>query len=202
MSHESRWRYSDINAEVQPVWVHGWARGWVTSCDIEWFNSVGAFRNANASFNATLVPVAAISPDLHKREMNYRFTELRSDELSFTPAPNGKVNSLSHNSAHRYWICETLQQQRADQKHPLLQTYIDTCLIGCLETDMPNFAHEFIESTQFWCLETEQDYWLNDRGSPKYPRAATINVEQSKLIDDLLQQFDLLQFRIEPPFRF
>lgn len=195
MSHDSRFRFSQINTRVQPVWVNGWERGWVTSCAKERFNSVGAYPNPNAKLNATLVPVSTITPELQQREQNYRFTEVPHQVISLTQAPTTEADVLSE--TNRYWICETLQQTQPDAAHPLLQSYIDTCLAGCVESGGLTFARSFIETTQFWHSNVQSEFWINDRKHIKYPRAAQVTSEQAANFDELLQEFDLLGLRTE-----
>jgi len=195
MSHDSRFRFSDIDTTAIPVWVQGWERGWVTSCPIECFNSVGAYPNPEAKLNAALLPVENISPELHEREKNYRFTEVAAQAVNAIQSASLTHQSTQGEYTVRYWICETLKSSLPDSEHPLLQTYIDTCLAGCLETGGLEFAKSFIESTRFWQQFDGAQYWLNDRQQSKYPRAARISSEQIQTIDALLQEFNLLKFR-------
>lgn len=195
MSHDSRFRFSNISATAKPVWVLGWERGWVTRCPVERFNSVGAYPNSKAKLNATLLPVATITPELHTREKNYRFTEVAPEAVCTIQSTSGVGHGGQTENNKRYWICETLHQNCPDNQQPLLQSYIDTCLTGCLESGGLEFAKSFIESTRFWYGHEDAQYWLNDRQHPKYPRAAQTTTEQQHLIDSLLAEFNLLRFR-------
>ena len=103
--------------------------------------------------------------------------------------PHARISSLGF---HRSRKEQEAGQQQADQHHPVYQSYIDTCLIGCMETKAENFAIEFIQSTHFW-----QDYWVNDRQLPQYPRHARLTAAQQRSVDTLLQSCGILQYRRE-----
>ena len=62
--------------------------------------------------------------------------------------------------------------------YPILQTYIDVCLTGCLEYG-PDFAREFIATTFKW-----SPYWLNERAIARRP---WINQAQYVEVDALLR---------------
>ena len=67
----------------------------------------------------------------------------------------------------------------ASHSHPILQTYVDICILGCLEFSK-EFAIEFIHTTIGW-----DSPWLNDREVPRRP---WIHQPQFRLIDDLLAE--------------
>ena len=48
-------------------------------------------------------------------------------------------------------------------KYPILQSYVDVCLSGCLEHG-EEFAREFIETTFLW-----SPFWLNERELARRP---------------------------------
>lgn len=51
----------------------------------------------------------------------------------------------------------------ADKYYPILQTYLDTTLLGFLKYGV-TFAMEFLDTTSWW-----SEYWLNDRQIPRRP---------------------------------
>ena len=63
--------------------------------------------------------------------------------------------------------------------HPILQTYIDVCLSGCLEYG-EEFAREFIATTFLWT-----PYWLNERQIARRP---WLHCKQYVKIDQLLRE--------------
>jgi len=62
---------------------------------------------------------------------------------------------------------------------PILQTYIDVCLSGCLEHGEA-FAEEFIETTFLW-----SPFWLNERELARRP---WLHQRQYARIDALLKK--------------
>ena len=45
----------------------------------------------------------------------------------------------------------------ASDEHPICQTYVDTCLLGCLERGGVSLAERWASTTGGWSV-----YWLND----------------------------------------
>lgn len=67
-----------------------------------------------------------------------------------------------------------------DIHNPILQSYLDTCLKGCLEYG-EEFAIEFLETTTGW-----SKYWINDRSLPRRP---WIHETNYKIMDELLARY-------------
>lgn len=64
---------------------------------------------------------------------------------------------------------------------PIMQTYVDTVLSGCLEIS-EDFAKQFIKQTIGWNFPIE-----NDRLDPKYKNYAGVEEHHYPLIDKLVQ---------------
>ena len=78
------------------------------------------------------------------------------------------------------------QQSLPSPQFPIVQSYVDICLTGCLQIEQGfpesgDFAREFIESTQEWSKYSE-----NDRVNPRRPSFA--GVPLASKIDHLLQK--------------
>lgn len=74
-----------------------------------------------------------------------------------------------------------------DATFPIVQSYVDICLNGCLELEAEypaaraaDFARQFIRTTHDW-----NAYWVNDR---LYPRRPFIYVPRAFDIDQLLHE--------------
>ena len=67
-----------------------------------------------------------------------------------------------------------------DIDFPILQTYIDVCLTGCLEFG-EDFAEEFLETTFAW-----NQFWINDRVLARRP---WVHCPNYAAIDELLVKF-------------
>lgn len=189
LSHDSRFRHSEIDCLPVPVSVKGYKRAWVTRSTGEKQTYVGAKACSQSQLNGVLLPIEEISPDLKVREQDYRFVAVEMTQIDMHISHH-EENFAATLEGKQIWLCETLYQEHADSDHPVYQSYIDTCLIGCLETGLVSFAHEFIESTHLW-----EACWVNDREAPKYPRHAKISQSQQTEIDDILGQAGILHHR-------
>ena len=191
LSHDSRSRFSGINCQAIPVQLSGWRRAWSTRTLGEQQTCLSAKVEKGASFNAALVPIEQISPELAKREQDYEFIQVDSSQLSLLEQGQHRL-SYEQLATKQVWICQNKKNEAANASYPICQSYVDTCLAGCLETGLGDFTLAFLRSTRGW-----EDAWINDRAAPRYPRAAAITQRSVSLIDDILQQADLLQYREE-----
>ncbi|MCC2607781.1 hypothetical protein [Planctobacterium marinum] len=192
MSHDSRFRYSQIDADAIPVQVRGWQRAWNMCCPDNSYTCVGVIPGTETqAVNGMLVPVAEITPQLRQREQSYHFVQIDQQQLQYhgVAAQNDIMASLNDAVI---WICQVSEPAAASQSHPIYQTYVDTCLSGCLEHVSEEFAFEFIEKTLGWA-----EHWVNDRHAPRYPRLANIDLEMQHRIDGLLQSAGILALRKE-----
>ena len=185
LSAYSRKTFSGLLQPVIPVIANGWRRGWTVRFGDEKATYCGVRAVAGARLVAALVP-AVISPELRHRERGYVFTELARSSLDpvsgeFATLPNA-----------RFWIVVNRHQSLADAEHPIAQSYIDTCLLGCLETGGETMARSFIQDTELW-----DGHWLNDRHrEPRiYPRHAPLTTSNIERVDSLLDQAGLLRHR-------
>lgn len=203
MSHDSRYRYSGIDAQAIPVHVTGWQRSWSMASPGENITCVGAIPEANSSLNALLVAVDEIDDKLRKREQNYHFVELPIEAIFLHSTvcenhprnrsyPGAKLCPENEFGKARIWICQVADPQCATLSHPIYQSYVDTCISGCLEQVGEEFAANFVMQTLGW-----DGVWVNDRKAGKYPRAAHVNVAMQKRIDDLLHMQGVLRHRQE-----
>lgn len=181
MNGDSRSRHSDIPHDGIEVDVDGFERAWVTRSLPEQQTYVGAYQKDGAWLNAQLVPTH-MDPALQKREQDYRFTPVELSQLRFE-LPESLAAYLKNWLADKdIWICESLEILPSEPDYPVNQTYIDTCLSGCLELGGYGAAKRFISSTKGW-----QHHRFNDRENPRYPRAAVVSVEHCEVIDQLLE---------------
>lgn len=99
---------------------------------------------------------------------------------------------VSYKPTDKVWIYvnkfkEGERQQSLPSPHfPIVQSYVDICLTGCLQIEqgfpgVGDFATEFIESTQEW-----PKYCENDRVTPR--RFSFAGVPLASKIDHLLQE--------------
>lgn len=183
MNADSRHRHSNIPHHGISVSVLGFERAWVTRSLPEKQTYVGAYQQANAWLNAQLVP-SHLDPSIQQREQDYRFTSVNVAQLSLSYDDAVKETLAAWLSARELWICETLHTQPATDEYPVNQSYVDTCLAGCLELGGESAARDFIQSTKAWDHPR-----VNDRQAPNYPRAARVSPEVHTTIDGLLHEY-------------
>ena len=185
LSKDSRERYSNIFTKGIPVTVNGFERAWVTRSESEAQTYVGAVPKAEAALNAQLIP-ASLNPALQAREKDYRFVRVKSHSITFNDIVSADTDSvLEQLEKCSLWICETLDCHAPNDEYPVHQTYVDTCLSGCLEHGGIHEAKAFVEHTKLWDHPR-----VNDRAMPKYPRSANVKKEVHQTIDSLLEHID------------
>ena len=196
LSHDSRSRYSNVFCPNMPIVVSGWRREWLARGLADLQTGLGVSQIESASLNAVLLPIEQISPELRQREQDYQFVEVDPANIIAaheSPLAQAELTKIQANpDTHKIWICANLHKKQADSHYPIYQTYLDTCLVGCFDQGIANFAAQFIHSTHFW-----QHGWINDRPQACYPRAAKVTQQQYAEIDQLLEQQQVLAYRLE-----
>jgi len=199
LSRHSRESYSDIQGEGLSVTVTGWQRAWVTRAEHEQQTYVGAFPAQAAQLNAQVF-AASLNPELQKREQNYRFTRVNLGRLSLskptaqsrlqgvdeaTAYPSSVIDALNINDVDaRFWICESLLIQPADQHYPVNLSYVDTCLLGCYEQLGVHGVEDFVMLSSHWPKQGVN----NDRNAALYPRRSEATGAQTKIFDSVLRK--------------
>ena len=133
------------------------------------YTLVGVAPRRGASCNGVLVPVTPrVLPRFDRRERRYHRVII----------PQQAVTSLAGESLSgaTIWTYLTSRPGAPSDAYPLVQSYIDVILAGCLAFGA-DFAAEFIETTQGWGVA-----WLDDRAQPRYARAMS-DVPQAAEID-------------------
>lgn len=91
-----------------------------------------------------------------------------------------------------------------DPQHPIVQSYVDTILRGCLNVGGEEFAKDFIQETKGWhpeeiirgheSLKYDQGrrkgpVWIDDRDDPVYIRGdPTYSSQNAERFDELLEE--------------
>ena len=107
-----------------------------------------------------------------KREIGYHKVQIPLEYIEFveemkpTIASPHKPTFPELSKSDKIWIYapQASQCREADENHPLLQSYVDTVLQGCLEWGGEAMAEEFVLSTGGWSA-----YFLNDTPSSRRP---------------------------------
>ena len=152
----------------RPAYADGFQRGW-------WLSSVqgkspvtyvATSRKRGSQVNGVLFEIeeSALTA-LDQRESSYQRESLECSQIRFLREP------LSSTVSSCYWIYTIPEPRQPSTLAPIPQSYIDTCLAGCLKIDdhyqLPtqgSFARAFIQQTQGWNHPVE-----NDRLNPRRP---------------------------------
>jgi len=183
----SRMRTTPGAMYVLPARAPGFARGWWARTGAIGFTTTfaGAIPEKSSFINGVVYAVTEQElKATNQREQGYTPTDI-TDTV--------QILSGSYKPKDKVWIYVNdfkNEKQRLDSlptpQFPLVQSYIDICLTGCLQIeqgfpeDAKGFADEFITSTQEW-----SKYWENDR---VHPRRAPFTVPAASTIDTLLQK--------------
>jgi len=165
------------------VTVRGWRREWNIRASGSRCTVVGMIR-ADGCCNGVLVRVPASQlACFDQREAGYERVSIPAEQIDFHQ-PGDAVDGP-------VWGYRPGQTRRACRHYPVVQSYLDVILAGCLEYGEA-FAREFLRTTHHW-----HHAWLNDRPAPRYCRAQ--GLLPLARIDSLLAEEWDLQLRAEVP---
>jgi hypothetical protein len=157
ISSDSRAKTGETG-QVWPVKLHGFERHWaVVDPDMD-MSTVAIQKSENAACNGILVAVAEDQIALFdEREIGYQRSQVLPEQLTAyldEPLPEGT-----------YWVYHTEEIKHPEEACPIVLSYVDVILSGCLEHG-DAFALDFLALTKGW-----QSPLINDRPAPRYPRA-------------------------------
>ncbi len=129
-------------------------------------------HQGDGQINGVLLEIDEVAlAEFDRRERGYQRIALTAD----------RIHTQEHFDPEKpIWIYVTEQHQPPCSQSPIVQTYVDTVLSGCLEFSEA-FARQFVEQTLGW-----QHPLDNDRHAPKYGNLAGVKPEQHGLIDQLI----------------
>ncbi len=182
MQDESRKRTAPNAGTAYPVAVKGFRRGWLAKGGTLGFDTtyLGVVPDAASQINAVFYQVdGAELAATDQREAVYcrlgieaaQVTVLKAD----LPAPKGQI-----------WIYTNKADSiaTATPAYPLVQSYVDIFVSGCLEQEqryqVAGFAQQCLKTTTDW-----SGHWVNDR---LYPRRPFIYQPKARAIDKLLAE--------------
>jgi hypothetical protein len=180
---QSRARTSPSALYAFPVNVAGIERGWFDQVGGVSLSTtyLGAVPDSNASCNGVIFQVS--EPQLAAfdlREAGYKRDRIDQKNITMLngsrSAPEGDI-----------WFYASEEKRYASPEFPIVQSYVDICLNGCLELEAiypmareAGFAETFLKTCSHW-----SKYWVNDR---IYPRRAFIYAPNAGKIDQLIQK--------------
>lgn len=160
--------------QAMPCIISGFRREWNFAVPSHGMMAVGVVTDPTSKCNGVIVSIPNSElPKFDKRESGY--SRLKVDQgtiklLDRTCTINGNI-----------WVYVSEDPQFPTKQRPIVQSYVDVILIGCLSYG-EKFAKDWIKQTAGWNYP-----WIDDRKSPRYPRAMTANTHAEK-IDRLLQE--------------
>lgn len=175
-------RHSTVpSAEVAwPVEVPGWERLWNAQPETPGFSTtyLGIRKDAGSSSNGVMFLASNAELEaLKARERNYGLVEADSASIKWLGEKPSSIPAT-------FLVFTWEKDGEPTPALPLIQSYIDICLSGCLavDRDLENtdwgFTRDFIRTTVGWSR-----HWVNDRIQPRAPHR---HVKDAYLIDRLL----------------
>ena len=180
---QSRARTSPSALYAAPANVTGIQRGWFDQVGGVSLSTtyLGAVPDPNSECNGVIFQVSQQQLDaFDQRETGYNRERIDQNNVTMfdgsKSAPDGDI-----------WFYANTEKRYASPECPIVQSYVDICLNGCLELEATyplakeaKFAETFLRTCSDW-----SKYWVNDR---IYPRRAFIYVPNAGKIDQLIQK--------------
>lgn len=165
-----------------PVEILGERRGWYASILDAGVTALSLVEDADSSCNGVLIhlPEEYLNgSDEREIPHGYKRVELPRERILVdhkTILPDGPI-----------WIYRCRELALPTMDLPIIQSYIDVVLDGCFAIGRA-FAERFVNTTYGW-----DGAWINDRDTPRYPRAYRNNVNESA-VDALLARLKVSAF--------
>jgi hypothetical protein len=150
----------------------GYRRGWNFRSNTG-FTALGIVRDKGGGnlINGVLfrIPHTMLS-GFDRREVGYTRLELDSNHLIFEKENNSSKNncctSFNIRRDEKIWVYVPNSEfcAESNEDHPILQSYVDTVMQGCLHWGGIQMARQFVETTDSW-----SSYFLNDTPSSRRP---------------------------------
>ena len=166
----------------------GYRRQWNFRSDTG-FTALGVSRakeGESCDVNGVLFRIPSSEMEnFDRREAGYERIAIPLEMMVFHPELRGTHSQTQFHitNSDRLWIYIPLASKTmyADENHPLLQSYVDTVLRGCLEWGGVDMAEKFILTTAGWAA-----YFLNDTPSSRRP---WLFRKEYNIIDELLKKY-------------
>ncbi|HMG36675.1 MAG TPA: gamma-glutamylcyclotransferase family protein [Blastocatellia bacterium] len=193
---ESRARTSPTARYASPANVVGIQRGWFDQVGGVSLSPtyLGAVPDPDSKCNGVIFSVTKQQLEaFDQRETGYKRD--RIDQKNIT-----MLDGRKEPPAGDIWFYANTEKRYPSAKFPIVQSYVDICLNGCLEIEgtyplakEAKFAETFLRTCTNW-----SKYWVNDR---IYPRRAFIYQPNASTIDQLIKNVlgeDFINIEIEP----
>lgn len=219
---------------VTPVTVYGVERVWSKRSKKLGMTAMGIRFVPDANTAGVILPVTEEElPKFDQREQGYSRVLLDLDDVDvvsflgehyYEEKEEHKVflDAKRNNDTQslKIWAYLPNTITPADPDHPIVQSYVDTILRGCLDVGGEEFAKEFIQQTKGWTpeelLEDSSDddddavsltrsdssdsVWVDDRDEPVYIRGdPNHSKKNASKFDSLLQAYTPETFEERKP---
>ena len=183
MQDESRKRTSPQAGPAYPVEIKGYRRGWFARGTAVGFGAtyLGIRPDQKSHLNAVIYQVDQTElAATDRREMSYCRASVEASDIK------ALANEFVPDADAQTWIYVSMPQRAAtpDSRHPIVQSYVDIFVSGCLEQEqrfgLAEFSQECLSTTTDW-----SEHWVNDR---IYPRRPFIYQPRASQIDHLLSR--------------
>ncbi|OAJ92503.1 gamma-glutamylcyclotransferase family protein [Vibrio bivalvicida] len=172
MNSESR-QLTGQTSTATPATIHGFKRYW-GKVDESYILSPLVVDKGQGQVNGVLLEVSDTGlQEFDVRERGYHRILISTDKLDA---------ELSLSTGDQIWVYIKDSPEPPCSLSPIMQTYVDTVLAGCLEIS-EQFAQQFVEHTFGWHFPLE-----NDRHQPKYGNLAGVKPEHHNTIDALVAE--------------
>jgi len=186
------------------VRVKNLKRGWYLSMNSnntfsEPWTTLACYEQSGCTTNGVLIEITSeCLIKLDERETGYIRKQISIDNIEWlggigaATVRKNRFFNLPANSTVYYYSIDSDYIEPPCTNAPILQSYIDVCLTGCIEIDHRlgndnyEYSSEFLKTTYGW---NNLAYWINDR---IFPRRPFEHVPFARIIDTLLSQY-LLQ---------
>lgn len=154
-----------------PATAHGFTRYW-GKVDDSYVLSPLVVDKGQGEVNGVLLEVSDSGlEEFDLRERGYQRVLIEPQQLDV---------ALSLSASDQVWVYIKDNPEPPCSLSPIMQTYVDTVLAGCLEIS-DHFAKQFVKHTIGWHFPLE-----NDRHQPKYGNLAGVTPEHHEAIDALV----------------
>ncbi|MFJ9418025.1 gamma-glutamylcyclotransferase family protein [Streptomyces sp. NPDC101227] len=165
-----------------PVSVQGITRGWYDRVDtVSWGPTyLGALPDRRSTCNGVIFQVAQGElKAFADREKGYRL-------IRIPPAGITMLDGRPAPPPGSFWYFGSTSRRYVSRDFPIVQSYVDVCVSGCLEVEdefpasrTAKFAQKFFTATTDW-----KTPWINDR---IYPWRPFVHVPRANEIDTLIR---------------
>lgn len=175
---------------IQIVRVKNLRRGWFFHCSKstnkleEPYTALGAYECEDGICNGTLFPVSEeqlILMDL--RELGYIRKVIDPININIIKGLGIKNDAIIY-----YYSVDQSNIKNPSPSYPISQTYVDLCMLGCLQVDKLignknyQYTYEFVNTTFNW---KNNKFWINNRKNT-YVESQKF-IEHLDLIDKILE---------------